>query len=307
MFRRNTGAVMLALAATLPFVACDGGTETEFGTLDILLTDAPGDFAQAVVNIERIYLQPGEDLNGPGRVDLMTEARTEDLLELANATAEMVSGAEVPAGLYEQLRFVVGEACIEVENDAGGTDIFATSTGFTECGTPEPDGELICPSCAQTGFKVLLNGGLEVTGTQQVLLVDFDVSETFGREAGLSGRWVMQPVIKASDITLTGGIDVTLALADGVTMPDGFALSDFAATLDTEAVPVAFADNDGDGVFTASFLFLIPDDGPFSVGVEGPDDLEYTLDPTAPQSVSLASGQVETVAYTVTAASLPAP
>lgn len=297
----KTRALPLALAATLVVAACDGGTDTDFGTIDILLTDAPGDFVQAIVVIDRIYLQPGDDLNGPGRVDLMTTPATESLLDLANATADLVSGAEVPAGTYNQLRFVVGDACIEVENDAGGTDIFATSESFTDCGTPT--GTLNCPSCEQTGFKVLLDGGLVVTGTQQILLVDFDVGETFGREAGLSGMWVMEPVIKASDITLTGGIDVTLQLATGVTLPDGFALGDFQATLNTEVVAVAFADGDSDGVFTASFLFLDPADGPFDVGVTGPAGLDYTLDPTAPQSVSLSSGGTETVAYAVTAAS----
>lgn len=308
MLKRARGILPLALMAALPLLACDGGTGTETGTLDILLTDAPGDFVQAVVTIDRIYLQPDATDQGTGdgldRVDLMTTQTTQDLLSLANATAELVSGAEVPAGWYAQLRLVVSDACIEVENDAGGTEIHATRMDYLECGTPT--GQLQTPSFDQTGIKVQLPGdALEVTGTQKILLVDFDVGDSFGHDTGM-GTWVMQPVIHGSEVELTGGIDVTLELGADLALPDGFALGDFEATLDTEVVPVAFTDADSDGVYEASFLFLDPADGPFDVGVAGPDGLAWTLDPAAPQTVSLSSGGQETVAFTVTAVELPA-
>lgn len=308
MLKRARGILPLALMAALPLVACDGGTGTEMGTLDILLTDAAGDFHQAVVTIDRIYLQPDATDQGTGdgldRVDLMTTQTTQDLLALANATAELVSGAEVPAGWYAQLRFVVSDACIEVENDAGGTDIYATRMDYLECGTPVD--LLQTPSFDETGIKVQLPGdALEVQGTQKVLLVDFDVGDSFGHDTGI-GKWVMQPVVRGSEVQLTGGIDVTLELGADVAMPDGFALGDFQATLDTEVVPVPFTDGDGDGVYQAAFLFLDPANGPFDVGVTGPDGITWTLDPVAPQTVSLSSGGQQTVAFTITAMELPA-
>jgi hypothetical protein len=36
-------------------------------------------------------------------------------------------------------------------------------------------------------------------GPQKVLLVDFDVAESFGQEGSGSGQWVMHPVINATD------------------------------------------------------------------------------------------------------------
>ncbi len=43
-------------------------------------------------------------------------------------------------------------------------------------------------------------GALEITGDSKILLVDFSVEESFGREAGGSGRWVMNPVITGTTL-----------------------------------------------------------------------------------------------------------
>ena len=57
------------------------------------------------------------------------------------------------------------------------------------------------PSYAESGLKVVLNGdALEVVGAQKVLLVDFDVEQSFGHQAGQSGQWVMHPVLTGGEI-----------------------------------------------------------------------------------------------------------
>ncbi|NIU29453.1 MAG: hypothetical protein GWN82_01570, partial [Gemmatimonadetes bacterium] len=64
-------------------------------------------------------------------------------------------------------------------------------------------------------------------------------------------------------------------------------------------------DPDDDGVFTASFLYMMPDETyELSVGLnEDATAFDYTLDPTSPQSVSLGSAEEATVAFVVTSAS----
>lgn len=63
------------------------------------------------------------------------------------------------------------------------------------------DGTLIMPSVAQAVLKVNLPGDrLFVDGNAQTLLVDFDVSQSFGQQAGESGSWVMHPVIQATEV-----------------------------------------------------------------------------------------------------------
>jgi hypothetical protein len=44
-------------------------------------------------------------------------------------------------------------------------------------------------------------GSLKVNGDEdQIFLVDFDVSESVGHEAGNSGKWIMHPSLKGSRV-----------------------------------------------------------------------------------------------------------
>ncbi|MDZ7779440.1 MAG: DUF4382 domain-containing protein [Gemmatimonadota bacterium] len=293
---------LLALALSLSVVACDDDTTTvgDPGTVSLMLTDAPGDFTQARVTIESV------ELVGDGDPLVLRDTPfTTDLLTLANDVATLVEDETVEAGTYTQLRFIIPEACIGVEQEDGSEQVYA-SDGFDECGTP--DGGLQLPSFEETGIKVNLPGGsIQVDGDAQILLLDFDVSESFGQQAGASGTWVMTPVINAEDISLTGSIIVELTAADSVDLTTVEAsLSDFEARLDTEAAPQAFEDPDQDGTFTASFLFLLPDEErDVTIALQEEDSFDFTLNPTAPQSVSLSSGAESTISFEVTSVSTP--
>jgi len=297
MSRTILGA--LALALLLPLAACDDSTTFvgEPGTLSLLLTDELGDFTQAVVTIERIELVG----DGEPRVLLDTDFTT-DLLTLSNDIATLVEYETVEAGTYSQLRFIIPEACIGVEQADKSVQVYA-SAGFDECG--EADGSLTLPSFDETGIKVNLPGGsIVVDGDAHILLLDFVVSQSFGQQAGMSGSWVMTPVINAEDISLSGSITVELTVADDVDLDGmGASLADFQASLDTETVP--FEDLDEDGVFTAVFLYLFP--GVHEVTVElreGVVPFDFTLDPASPENVTVSSGGEASVAFEVTAASL---
>lgn len=297
---RATGLATLALLLTLPVAACDDTTDAEFGEVSIQLTDAAGDeVAEAWVTITDIYFQEESGENDPegSRVYVLEDAdETHELLSLSDAVADLVIGQEVPTGTYGQLRVVISGGCIVTDTGS----VFATD-GYGNCGAA--DGVLNMPSFAQTGAKVLLNG-LEVSGGQQVLLLDFDVEDSFGREPGMSGMWVMQPVIHGSEISLTSGIAVTLSEGD-VTLPAGFDLGQFSATMlpaESDSSRVDFADDDGDGTYELDFRFLIPDNGPFDVRLNAPDGLTVTVDPVSPATVSPASGETATVDWVLQSA-----
>lgn len=300
-FSRATGIAALALLLTLPAAACDDTTDAEFGEVSIQLTDAAGEeVVDAWVTITDIYFQQESGENDPedSRVYILEDAtETHELTSLSETVEELVVGELVPTGTYGQLRVVISGGCIVT--DLGS--VFATD-GYGECGAA--DGLLNMPSFAQTGAKVLLNG-LEVTGGQQVLLLDFNVEESFGQEAGMSGMWVMEPVIHASNITLTGGIAVTLSEGD-VTLPEGYDLGQFSATM----VPtvgddsqVDFADDDGDGTYELAFRYLITDNGPFEVQLNAPEGLTVTVDPASPVMVDPASAETATVDWVLQSAS----
>jgi hypothetical protein len=289
-------AALVAFAAT----ACSDSTGARTGQLSLRLTDAPGDVVKAVVTIDQIYVVPGED-DETGRTVLRDEDVTVDLLTLANETADLVDDFVLPAGTYHQLRFVVSGAYIEVENADGTTSVYATSPNYAGLPPGETvDGQLKTPSFSTSGFKVILPGeGLTVpAGGAKVMLVDFDVSQSFGHDAGNSGSWVLTPVVKATDIALSGGITVTLAKPATLTLPTGVAMTDFKAVLTdaaADADTVAFTDANADGVFEAAFPFEPA--GTYTLNLAAPTGVTFTTTETRPVTITLTSGGTVTQAF----------
>lgn len=205
-----------ALVAAGLVAACSDASPTAVsgtGRLAVYLTDAPGDVLKAVVTIDRVYLQ-GED----GPTVLREDDLTVDLLTLADSVATLVPESGVPVGTYAALRFVVSGGYVEVEGESGATSIYASSPSYA--GLPEGAtvaGALQMPSFAQSGLKVQFTDGLVVGGDDQHLLVDFDVRESFGKQAGNSGSWVMTPVLKGSRLEAAPAADSTTAPADSAT------------------------------------------------------------------------------------------
>lgn len=307
MRARLLALLALPLLAAGALAGCDSasGGAASGGSFRVLLTDAPGDFERAVVTIDRVELH-----GDAGAVVLRDEPATVDLLTLQNEVMGLVDGVDVPAGSYAELRLVISGGFIEVEGEDGSTKIYASSDAYAAAQGVEAAGRLQMPSYAQSGLKVKLPGGaVEVGGDEQVVLLDFNVAESFGRQAGQSGMWVMRPVVRASDFALTGTAEVSLALAGGVALPsDTLSLADFTAELTKEggeAVPVAFADANGDGTFTAAFRYLVP--GAYSVAVVGPEAIAFSADVELPLEVAVQSGTTARAAVTLTAAAAVTP
>ena len=297
---RTLACGLIALSA---LGACSDSTGVGPGKISILLTDAPGDVKAAVVTISEIYLQ------GSDRVVLRDEPVTIDLLTLANSTALLVDEATVPAGTYSQLRFVITDAYIEVENGDGTTNIYASSPSYS--GLPSGArvaGELQMPSLAQSGLKVDLPGGaVRIEGDQRILLVDFDVAQSFGHLAGGSGRWVMHPVVHATDFVATGTLTATLRPAQGVTLPTVnnhlVTLGEFKAALSNSAgsrEELPMTDANGDGVYEAIFRFLVP--GAYSLDLVAPSTINFVTTPARPLAVQVGSGATGRSDFTLTSA-----
>jgi hypothetical protein len=240
---------------------------------------------------------------------------TLDLVTLANSTAQLVKDAVVPAGTYSELRFQITGGYVELVDPSGaGTQIYASSPTYE--GLPPGavvTGELKMPSYAQSGLKVkaeMVDGALVVTSGAKVLLVDFDVAQSFGHDAGGSDSWVMHPVIKGADIVLSGNVVATLALAGGVALPrvDGrqVTLGDFDAVLTNELgseETLPFVADLATGTFRAAFLWLLP--GTYTVTVRGPAGVSFATSPPGPAVIALAPGADALVPFTITSASVP--
>ncbi|HEX5727787.1 MAG TPA: DUF4382 domain-containing protein [Longimicrobiaceae bacterium] len=304
---RRTLFLPLAVCS-LALAACDGSTNTESASLTIRLTDAPGDLEEAWVKIERIYLQGTSTADSlSGRQDLLTTPTGYvDLLTLADQTVQLVGGATVPAGTYSQLRFVVCDAWVRT---AAG-DVYATQSAELPAGVTA-DGQLRIPSGCQSGIKVKLpGGGLRLEEGASIMVVDFDVSQSFGHQAGNSGAWVMHPVLLATEVAVGGGISGRVSVAQGVTLPS----CGGSPVAVTHFVPRATAgDATVSGTVKADSSYGISPVAPgtYTLGYAAAlsftngDSLTFAATP-APASVTVASGGTATADYSITAATCKA-
>lgn len=304
---KKHGKLALPLLAALALGACDGNGTGSGGParVSIRLTDAPGDLKEAWVKIDRIYLKGGPaDSTSNGNVDLLTTTTDwVDLLTLSGGrTAELVSGATVPAGRYSELRLVVCEAYI-VEKDG---DVYATRDAELPAGVTA-DGQLQIPSGCSSGFKIKFRGDepVELASESNIMTIDFDVSQSFGHQAGNSGRWIMHPVLHATSVGFAGGIAGTVAVAQGVALPT----CGGSPVAVTAFVPQALAAAD-------TFTSAVAADGRYRVTVApgtytmgyapalsyaNGDSLMVTAAPSV-ATATVASGATATVDYSITAA-----
>jgi hypothetical protein len=305
MMKATVKRLLPALVLSAAMAACDDNAFEpigEAGTMAVLLTDAPGDFEHAIVTIESVELRGAGDA-----IVLMDDPVTVDLLDLQNEVMMLVGETPVPGGNYTELRLIISDGLIQVEEDDGSTRVytssgaFATSQGFTA------DGDLQMPSFGSSGLKIKLPSGEGfVDGDHNAVLIDFNVAQSFGHQAGNSGRWVLHPVIRASGFTTTGSIRLDLVLPDSVTLPvigtTQTTLGMLAGVLDRNGDPVnvLFTDADANGTWEATFRFLPP--GTYTMGFSLPTGLAVTTNPVLPLTLTVLSGQTTTQAVTITSA-----
>lgn len=196
--KRSISILSVVLAGLLIWAGCDafgferngGGPAEGPGSITVELTDEPGDIVEAIVTIDRVEMIPAND--DSSAVVLSDEDQTLDLLTLQDGVTETIADAELPQGVYEQMRFVVAESStIRLED---GTEL-----------------DLTVPSGTETGIKIILPAFQVTSGDDEVaILLDFSVADSFVR-AGASGMYIFKPVVRAEQISINGS---TVALVD---------------------------------------------------------------------------------------------
>jgi hypothetical protein len=255
----------------------------------------------AMVTIDQIYLQPA-DGSEVGRVVLRDEPITTDLLTLSHTTAKIVEGKDIPQGRYSELRFVISGAYLDVTAEG----IYATPEYDQVPSGETVIGELKTPSFDTSGLKVKLPSDdlFDRPGLHQIVLVRFDVSESFGHATG-SGGWVMHPVIEAESLDTTSRIILDL---------DARPLIDVDATLVDRPLISVLWDGGGfvemttdllqteePGRFRADFPYLFADKGPYRLTLQTADGRPLITEPPLPDSLTISADAKIIVESTVTA------
>ena len=296
MRRLISNPITLGLAFLGPLlISCEReptGVEGD-ATLRILLTDAPADY------IGEAYIDIGEIVAisaGDGPPIVLSEDGTDgeiDLLDLQNAATVLLAEGVVDPGIYKQVRLIVESARVVLGYDGD------VQYEFKGGGSKQ---ELTIPSGAQSGIKLNLspaekngsNGGITITPGETVLVLDFDVNQSFRIQGnpetpgGINGVH-FQPTIRVVAGDAAGSISGTvstevpdLSVAGLVVTAAPVVEASASETFQTQSATVTTGD---DGTY--SLPFLVP--GNYTVSVTPPAG--HTTNPaTVPVEVPLAGG-----------------
>jgi len=288
---RNAFRYILSLLAVSTLVACDDGTDVlDSARIRVLLTDAPSDYiASAMVDIGSVELLPA----GGGDRVVLTEDGTDgpvDLLDLQGLTTELLADLEIPSDTYVQMRLIVESASVTLAEG------YEFNSGGMEA-------DLSVPSGAQTGIKLNLredeeggeeSGGVQIAGGETVLVVDFDVNQSFriqgspNTPAGISGV-SFRPTLRVVVEDVAGSISGTLSTSITDQTVEGLVVNIDAVDpgVDEEfQSSMATVPSGTGGAYT--IFFLAP--GSYNVSVETPDGVT-----TDPASTEVTVGESEDV------------
>jgi len=168
--------LLSAALAAITFVACnkDDDNATAKTTLNIRLTDGPGDYDQVNVDIDEIRVKMSDDTSQwitltNGNYGIF------NLLDYQNGVDTLLATGQVPNVFLKEVRLILGDS----------NTIMVDSVLY----------DLKTPSAEQSGLKIKLNK--QISLTDNLLLLDFDAAESVV-ETG-NGEYILKPVIKVKN------------------------------------------------------------------------------------------------------------
>ena len=188
-----TVAVGLLVGCDSAGTSMDSAPDDGSATLQMNLTDAPGDVTKANVIIESVSIVPEEDTSDGDSTDtgvtvLSDENFEVDLTQLQGGIDTLMAELDIEAGTYSQVRLITADP-----------DNFDVAYETTQGDIAQAN--LFVPGGSQTGIKVNFDSSLTVDSSVDTVDVtlDFDVAESFvsrGRD-GQTSDYNFKPTVHA--------------------------------------------------------------------------------------------------------------
>ncbi len=229
----NRLLLTISTAMMLFAMGCSTSPDASTGFLEVRMFDAPDNYEQVNVFVERVEMNRAD--SGEGWEVVSEPEQQYDLLELTNGNFEVIADAELETGTYNQIRLILSRENNNVVIDG-------------------EEHSLKIPSGSETGIKLNVNAEI-LEGIRYVLLLDFDVNRSVVRtgQAPVPG-FILQPVIRAISQAESGNIG-------GSVQSDAEAL--ITAYLDGEEITSTYADPE-----TGSFLLVGLEEGSYTIVIE---------------------------------------
>jgi hypothetical protein len=157
-------------AALLIWACKKDNTPSDTTTLNIHLTDGPGDYQEVNVDILEVRVKLA-DTSGPW-VSLNTNAGIYNLLDFQNGVDTLIASGPVPLDVLKEVRLILGP----------NNTVMKDSVVY----------HLDTPSAEQSGLKIKIDKSLGLV--LDSLTLDFDAAKSIV-ETG-SGKFILKPVIK---------------------------------------------------------------------------------------------------------------
>lgn len=173
--------IVLVVFLSLILNACE--TESPHATVEVWLTDAPGDFEKVKIEVleVQVHRQAGEQTSG--WLTMNTQIGLYDLLTLTSGKAALLGTMEMPAGKISQIRLKLSNRNSVVI----GGETYA----------------LRVPMVYQSGINIQANQTIGEGGHFRIVL-DFDVAQSVVDHG--NGSFSMEPVIRAFSAGSGGSI-----------------------------------------------------------------------------------------------------
>lgn len=155
-----------AIISSATFIACKKDSRTS--TLQVKLTDAPGDWQEVNIDLREVKVNFNED--STGWVSLQTKDTIYNLLGLQNGLDTLIAQATVPSKTVKEIRLVLGSHNTIKVND----QVYP----------------LTIPSGSESGLKIKVSKKLNAT--LETIVLDFDAGASITQE---QDGYKLRPVI----------------------------------------------------------------------------------------------------------------
>lgn len=176
--------LILSFASLLiGLTACQkNGSDTT--TMNIKITDGPGNYDAIVLNIKEINVT-----TSGGNAVLVVGDKDFDILRFKNGRDTLIASQTIPSGTLKEVRLVLEETGNYVR--IGGINY-----------------DLKTPSGQSSGVKLKVQEDL-LDGVAYTLLLDFDAAKSIVQTG--NGKYILKPVIRAIPNAVSGAITGTVS------------------------------------------------------------------------------------------------